>query len=69
MQTLVIVRTDGVLSEKNQDGFRKKLIREMQEGLIVINNNIEISTLSISSAIGLMFNMDEEEENEKSNAA
>lgn len=67
MQTLVIVKTDGTLSEKEQDKFRKKIIREMQEGLIVINNSIEISTLSISSVIGLMFNTDEEEENEKSN--
>lgn len=67
MQTLVIVKPDGTLSEKEQDKFRKKIIREMQEGLIVINNGIEISTLSISSVIGLMFNTDEEEENEKSN--
>lgn len=69
MQTLVIVRTDEILFEKDKDKFRKKLIREMQEGLIVIDNNIEISTLSISGAIGLMFNIDEEEENEKSNVA
>lgn len=69
MQTLVIVKTDGTLSEKEQDKFRKKIIREMQEGLIVINNSIEISTLSISSVIGLMFNTDEEEENEKNNVA
>lgn len=70
MHTLVIVKVKGVVANGVLIELRKKLIKEMQEGLIVVDDSIEISTLSIPGPFGgLAFNIDEEEDNEKSDVA
>lgn len=67
MQTLVIAKVKGILHSAGKIELRKKLIKEINEGLIVIDDSVEITAMSISGHVGLMFNIDEEEENEKSN--
>lgn len=68
MQTLVVVKVKGMVANGLLSEIRKELIEEMKEGLIVVDDSIEISTLSISAPFaGVVFNIDEEGENEKSN--
>ena len=67
MQTLVIAKVKGILHSADKNELRKKLIKEINEGLIVIDDSAEITAMPISGHVGLMFNIDEEEENEKSN--
>lgn len=41
----------------------------MNEGLIVSDDCVEITTISVSDHVGIVFDLYEEEENEKSNVA
>lgn len=70
MQMIVIVKINGTLFEETKDKLRRKIIKEMKEGLVVIDDNIEITTISVPYPFaGLLFNINEEEENEKNDVA
>lgn len=69
MQTLVIAKVKGMVSSEDKIKLRKKLIKEMNEGLIVSDDCVEITTISVSDHVGIVFDLYEEEENEKSNVA
>lgn len=69
MQTLVIAKVKGLISSEDKIKLRKKLIKEMNEGLIVSDDNVEITKISVSDHVGIVFDLYEEEENEKSNVA
>lgn len=64
MQTLIVVRLKvGMIPDSVKKQYRKDIIKQMKEGLVVIDDDIEITSHTINGEVGIEFN--EEEENEK----
>ena len=68
MLTLIVVKLQGIIDDKSREMYRTKLIKEMEEGLIVIDDNVQITSHSINSLfIGLIFNTEEERNEQEAN--
>jgi hypothetical protein len=65
MQTVIMVRINGLISKIDKESYRQQLIKEMQEGLFIVDDSIKEVVVSNINNLGLEFNIEEEEENEK----
>ena len=47
MLTLIVIKLQGIIDDKSREMYRTKLIKEMEEGLIVIDDKVQITSHSI----------------------
>lgn len=65
MQTLIVVRIKaGMVPNSIKKEIRKDIMKQMKEGLILIDDDIEITSHTINGDIGIEFNREEENEEE-----
>lgn len=56
MQTLIIVEVAGHMPLDIRESYRKKIMKEMEEGLLITDENMKVITCNIQGEIGLEFN-------------
>lgn len=57
MQTVIVVETRGIIPAESREAFRRKLMKDMSEGLIVVDESITITTHNIQDEVGIEFNV------------
>lgn len=58
MQTLIVVNTNVHQSKESKEEIREKIMKEMKEGLLVVDDSITITSHTITGEIGLEFNLE-----------
>lgn len=56
MQTVLIVHMQGHTPLEIEEAFRKKIMKELEEGLIIVDDRFDITVHNIQGEIGLEFN-------------
>lgn len=57
MQTLIVVKMNGIVPKDIRERIRNRIKKEMQEGLLIIDDTIQDLTLNnITGELGLEFN-------------
>lgn len=56
MQTIIVVEMKGHAPLELKNNFRKQIMKELEEGLIVTDETFSVSTYNIQGEIGLEFN-------------
>ena len=56
MQTVIVVETKGIIPAESRETIRKKIMKEMPEGLTIDDDSLKIITHTIQGEIGLEFN-------------
>lgn len=58
MQTVIVVEMKGLVPNEVRECYRRKIMKELEEGLIIVDDNFNITTHTIQGEIGLEFNME-----------
>lgn len=65
MQTLIVVRMNCIVPEDIREQTRNRIKKEMQEGLLIVDDTIQDLTLNnITGELGLEFNEEVNDEEE-----
>ena len=58
MQTLLVVRMKGMVPFECREKYREKIMKDIQEGLVIVDDNVEIIAHTITGEVGLEFNLE-----------
>lgn len=64
MRTLIVVEMKGYMFGEFREDTRKKLMKELEEGLIIIDEGMTVTSHTIQGEIGLEFNKEGKNEEE-----
>jgi hypothetical protein len=56
MQTLIVVKMEGVQSFDVKERLRRKFMKDIEEGLLVIDDTISITSHTVQGEVGIEFN-------------
>ena len=56
MQTLIVVNINCNLTKEGREELREKMMKEMEEGLLIIDDSLTVTYHNIQGKIGLEFN-------------
>lgn len=61
MKTIFVVNVNGSLKNEDRTRLRKIVMKELEEGLLVIDDSFSVTTFNIQGEVGLEFNKEEEQ--------
>ena len=56
MQKVITVEVKGLMPSETRKAFRNRIKKELEEGLVLVDDTFTISTHNIQGEIGLEFN-------------
>ena len=58
MNTIFVVEIKGIVHGEVKECYREQIMKELKEGLVVIDDSITITSHTVQGEIGLEFNME-----------